>query len=549
MTLNAKSVIIAPKVLLTLLALSLLWSCASIQRPQGGPRDLSPPKLLNAEPKNLTRNFSANKIDLEFDEYFKLNNQYQEITIIPESDKAPEFKIRKKTLSIEFKDSLQANTTYVINFGKAIADVNENNILNNFTYVFSTGNEIDSLSISGEVHNNLTQKPEKDALVFILPVSQDSLFGKKKASIYTTSDSAGNFKLNNLKEGKYNIYALKEESPNKIFDNEKELIAFIKDTIDLTYDVTGIKLDLFKEDPEKIRVNDRKLDTDGKLLYTFNKGLDSPAVKIIEPAELDDQKIVDFSKKADTALIYLKNMSFDSIKVVIYSNNIAVDTSTFRKGKNETFKRNLSLRYNLNSDQQLNPKSNFEITANYPVENSNLAKISITEDSVQLKGFQLEKNLNDPKKFILKYPWKLEKAYRITFDEGTFTNIYGDINKKILTAFTVNNPENYGTMILNINLPADSSKSYIVELLNERKEVLSSTKITKDMKLNYPDYAVGKYSVRVIYDANNNGQWDSGSVKNRRQPEYIWNYEKEIILRANWEAEEKIDIPNQPPML
>src|SRR5690606_28614352 len=104
---------------------------------------------------------SASKIDLEFDEYFKLNNQYQEITIIPESDKAPEFKIRKKSLSIEFKDSLQANTTYVINFGKAIADVNENNILNNFTYVFSAGNEIDSLSISGEVHNNLTQKPEK----------------------------------------------------------------------------------------------------------------------------------------------------------------------------------------------------------------------------------------------------------------------------------------------------------------------------------------------------------------------------------------------------
>src|SRR5690606_33228448 len=142
--------------------------------------------------------------------------------------------------------------------------------------------------------------------------------------------------------------------------------------------------------------------------------------------ELDAQKILEYSRQLDSATIYLKDMSFDSIKVVISSKNQPVDTVTFRKGKKETFTRNLALRYNLNNDQQLNPQSNFEITANYPIEGTNISKISITEDSVAIKGYQLEKVPGNTKKFILKYPWKPEKNYRLTFDAGTFKTIYDD---------------------------------------------------------------------------------------------------------------------------
>jgi len=122
--------------LLSLTTVLVFFGCANIVKPQGGPRDVTPPVLLKATPLNMTRYFASKVIQLDFDEYFKLNSQYTEITMSPVPDKQPEYKIKKRRLIINLKDTLQKNTTYVINFGKAIADVNEGNILQNFTYVF-----------------------------------------------------------------------------------------------------------------------------------------------------------------------------------------------------------------------------------------------------------------------------------------------------------------------------------------------------------------------------------------------------------------------------
>jgi len=217
-------------VILSIFSLSLiLYGCANRQLPQGGPRDHTPPKLLKATPGNMTRNFKAKQIQLEFDEFFKLNNEFTEISISPTPAKLPEYKVRRKSLIIDLKDSLEKNTTYVINFGKAIGDVNENNILKNFTYVFSTGIHIDSLSISGNVINNETQLKENNVTVMLFTLKQDSLlFGKKRPTIFTTTDSSGNFTLSNLHPDEYRIYALKETTPNKIYDKDDELISFTK---------------------------------------------------------------------------------------------------------------------------------------------------------------------------------------------------------------------------------------------------------------------------------------------------------------------------------
>jgi len=166
-----------------LVLLFLISACASVQSPTGGPRDTDPPKIVKETPKNLTRNFSATEIQIEFDEFIKLVNEYTEISISPAIDIPPVYKARKQILEIKFDQKLEEKTTYTINFGKAITDVNESNVLKNYTYVFSTGNEIDSLSIGGNVINSITREKLKDVTVFILPVRQDSLFGKKKASI------------------------------------------------------------------------------------------------------------------------------------------------------------------------------------------------------------------------------------------------------------------------------------------------------------------------------------------------------------------------------
>ncbi|MFD0795334.1 Ig-like domain-containing domain [Mucilaginibacter litoreus] len=541
---NQKSVFLNKNFFLVI-ALFLVYGCASIQRPQGGPRDLTPPKLLKATPENMTRNFNAKQIRLEFDEFYKLSNQYQEITISPTQEKQPEYNINRKNLIIEFKDTLQKNTTYVINFGKAIQDVNESNVLKNFTYVFSTGPHIDSLSMSGNVVNSTTNEKEKEATVMIFPISQDSLlFGKKKPSIFTTTDSSGNFSLNNLHEGTYRIYALKEASPDKIFNNDAELIAFSNKPIVLNKDTSNIKLSLFKQIPDNFRVTEKKFNNDGTISIVFNRRLEKPSLKILYPPNLDNQKIVEYNKTLDSGKVYMRNMDFDSLSVAILENNKPLDTIYQRKGRKESFVRNLVFKYNLNRDGRLKPGNDLHITANLPIESYEQGLITLSEDSVNVT-YNLTKDTADIKSVYVKYRFRPGRKYQLLINESAFTDIYGDKNKKTGIPFEADKPENYSTLTLKVTVP-DTSKSYVVELLDAQKVVLRSDAITKTTSLTYKGYLTGKYNVRVVYDRNKNGRWDSGNVKQRLQPENIWIYDKEITLRPNWEAEEPISVPKEP---
>lgn len=524
----------------------MLFGCAAQQQPQGGPRDVTPPVLVKALPANKTRNFVAKEINLEFDEFIKLSNQYTEITMSPTMEKQPEYTANKKHLRIVFKDTLHKNTTYVINFGKAIQDVNESNVMKNFTYVFSTGPHIDSLSISGTVTNTLTQEKEKDVTVMLFPLKQDSLlFGKKKPSIYTTTDSSGNFSLNNLHENQYRIYALKEASPDKIFNNDNELIAFLKKPINLTADTSNVKLNLFKQFPEKFRFSEKRFDSDGKMLFVFNKALLNPSIKIIYPADINNQKYVDFSKTKDTASVYVKYMNFDSIRVAVYDNNKPIDTTYLLKGKKESFVRIFSFKYNISNDK-LKPGNDLKITSNLPIENIESSQITLKEDSIGLgsSDYTLTKDTGNFKTLTLKYRWRQNAKYELIFADGAFTDIYGDKNKYTFKKFQVDKPENYSSLTLKVTLP-DTSKAYVIELLDEKKTVLQTNAITRSGPIAYKNILTGKYIVRVIYDENRNGKWDSGNVHLKKQPENTWVNEKEITLRPNWEAEEPVIVPKE----
>lgn len=541
---NTKCLLFA-KILLSFYVLLVIFSCASIQRPMGGPRDRTPPKLLKATPENMTRNFNARQIVLTFDEYFKLANTYQEISISPSMEKQPEYKTKDKSLVINLKDSLTKNTTYVINFGKAIADVTEGNIVKNFTYVFSTGPHIDSLSISGSVSNTQTGEKEKDATVMLFPLKQDTAyFGKKKPSIFINTDSAGNFSLNNLHDGDYRIYALKEASPDKIYNSDAELIAFLKNPIHLSSDTSGIQLRLFRQTPEKFRVVDKRFNPDGALFFTFNKSLVAPDMKVNYPAELDKEKLIDFSKNKDTATVYMRNMDFDSISVSFADQGKILDTIALRKGRKESFERTVGFRYNINVDNKLKPNTDLLLTATIPIESFDQSHVVLTEDSVAVTNFTLQKQPNSMKGFVLKYRWKQNLHYELTLQEEAFTDIYGTKNKRSLKRFMIDKPENYGNLTLKVNVP-DTTKNYIVQLIDGQKNVMRTDVISKSTSLLYKDYFATKYRVKVTYDDNSNGRWDSGNVKQRTYPENIWTDTKDISLRPNWDQEETVEIPKE----
>ncbi len=528
---------------LILSCIGLIFSCASMRTPEGGPRDQTPPKVLRMEPKNYTTNFSGNKVTIEFDEYFNLQSEFKEFSISPEQEKPPILKKQKKNLLISFQDSLEKNTTYTLNFGNAIVDVNEGNILKNFTYVFATGPKLDSLSISGNVTNTETGKPELDATVFIIPIEKDSIFGIKKATIFTTTDSAGNYSLKNLRQDKYKIYALKETGGDKIYQQNTDEIAFLKDTIDLKQNIENIKLGIFKENSTTFRITDRKFNQDGSITFVFNQQLIKPELIVISSKSIEDNKLIRFSKNNDSAKVWLKDLTFDSIKMAIKSNAITLDTVTFTRDKKDTYTRIIQLTDNAQNGI-INPFKPYKFFLNLPISNIDISKIKILEDSTAKTNYTIEKDSIDILAYSIKYPWKNKSIYNISFGENTFTENFGAKNKEIKKTIKLASKDEYATLKVTVNVP-DSNKNYILELLNEKKEVISSNIITKKDTISYINYKAGIYYTRVVYDANKNGKWDTGNLKQQAQPEKIWYNPSEYSMKANWDREEILTIPKE----
>ncbi len=222
-------------------------SCANAGAPTGGPVDKEPPVIEESFPENGTINFTAEKIEITFDEFLKLDNVNQKLIISPPLDEKPEVKLKGKTLVIEINNELKDSTTYTFNFNDAITDLNEGNPIKEYKYVFSTGNYIDSLQISGNLKNAFDYKPELESFVLLYNSDEDSVPLKEKPYYITKTDAKGNFKFTNLANNKYLIFALEDKNSNYIFDLPNERISFIdsllepKAEIEITVDTIQLE--------------------------------------------------------------------------------------------------------------------------------------------------------------------------------------------------------------------------------------------------------------------------------------------------------------------
>ena len=535
---------IIPIFLSLILGISSFIGCGTPGQLVGGPRDSIAPKVLKMRPENFKTNFNAEKIEIEFDEYFKIENEAKEFSVSPEFERQPTLKVRKKILEVSFQDTLEKNTTYTLNFGKSIADINEGNYIKNFTYVFATGPKLDSLGLSGRVTNAMTGAPEIEAVVMIFPLGRDTIFGKKKASIYTTTDSSGNYSLKNLRADTYKIYAIKEKSSDKIYQQATDEVGFLKDSVVLNENKTDINLKVFKEDALIFRVTDRKLNSDGSIFMAFNQRLKKPTIRVIEPAGLDENKLLRFNSTNDSLKLWLKDLSFDSTKVTISDEGKVLDTIKFSRGKKETYTRNVNATDNLEGNL-LNPNKPLKLTFNFPIEKLDATKITLTEDSVSKSGLLIEKDTSDFLSYVVRYPWIAKRTYEIKFGAGAFTAIFDAKNKEFVRSFDLSSRDNYGTLQLKVAV-TEPKNQYILQVIDENDGLISSSTFQKDTTVRFTNYRAGKYFVRVIYDTNKNGKWDTGSVKEGRQPEKVYNEPKELSIKANWDRNEAITIPKEP---
>jgi hypothetical protein len=206
--------------------------CANIVPPTGGPRDTIPPEIIKSTPPNYSTNFTGPGIHIEFDELIQLRNINQQFIITPPQRQRPDFRVRGRDLFIELKSDLIANTTYTLNFGNAIVDLNEGNALSNFEFVFSTGDIIDSLNYSGIVLNAFDNEPVEGAVVMLYDQLQDSIPYLQIPLYATRTGKDGRFRLNNLRADTFLVFALKDENNNYLYDRPgEEAIAFLNDHI------------------------------------------------------------------------------------------------------------------------------------------------------------------------------------------------------------------------------------------------------------------------------------------------------------------------------
>lgn len=207
---------------LSVVGVSMLASCARMGQPDGGWYDETPPRVIGASPVQGAVHNTQKKVSIFFDEYIKLENATEKVVVSPPQLEQPEIKAAGKRIEVKLLDSLRANTTYTIDFSDAIVDNNENNPLGNFTYSFSTGNNIDTLQVEGNVVLAENLEPVKGILVglYSAPQFNDSTFLTTPLLRVARADSRGHFIIRGVAPGTYHVMALADADGNYCFSQK-----------------------------------------------------------------------------------------------------------------------------------------------------------------------------------------------------------------------------------------------------------------------------------------------------------------------------------------
>lgn len=289
--------------------------CANIVPPSGGPRDSIPPALVAASPKDSVTNFTGDRITLTFDEFVEIQNAFENVLVSPTPNNVPNITYKLRNVTIRLKDTLEPNTTYSINFGNALRDVNEGNIYKDFTYVFSTGRTLAQNTLSGKVIMAETGKIDTTLIVVLHRNLQDSAVAKEKPRYVAKLDGKGNFTFRNLPAGTFALYAIPNEF-SRHYDDTTKPFAFADSAINTTQNtpVTLYAYQLTKRDtanktakPATARERKQEKQNKQEKQLRFQNNLESGNQSLLDSLELTFTQPI---KTFDTTKIILANKDF-----------------------------------------------------------------------------------------------------------------------------------------------------------------------------------------------------------------------------------------------
>ena len=587
-----------------------MHSCANMgSGPQGGPRDLTPPKFILSTPERSAVNSKPQKAEIIFDEYVVLKDA-QDVIVSPPMEMAPEIKSVGKKVSITFKDSLEENATYIIDFGDKITDFREGNPIKNYYFEFATGNQIDSFCISGNIVDAYTLVPQENITIGVYSDWTDSTLATKKFERITKTDNYGRFILRGLKEKPYHLCAVKDDNTNFRYDAPGESLAWIDtvitprkkmvercDTIWKTVDRDS----LLGLEPGNVRTDTSIVDSvickerpyylpDSIEMRLFAKAVPFQAFKKAERREArkltlyftNDKKQIqkpsikptNFTPTVDDWFIVEPSVTTDTIHYWIKDTNIVkqdtlefamtyiatdsvgefveqTDTVTSIYKKVRVSKKEEREAKKKKAALNISISKSVEINGTPTIE---FATPTFDFDPGALVVHERKDTTEKPLPFTTVAADSCGKRYKLegNWEEGQSYVVTVDSGK----VRDIYGLESDSTILIFRKKEKNEYSNIILKMENLPAgdvivELVDKDKIVrrgypKDNKVEFINVIPGSYAARLIVDTDKNGDWTTGDYNGMKQPEDVYFFEKTLSVSANWDYEENWAIGKLP---
>jgi len=507
----------------------LFYACATPVAPTGGEADNEPPKVKVTQPINGLTNFSVDKIEFIFDEFIVYSSSTDKLLITPPMPSKPKINVKGKKLIIQLPDSLVDNTTYNISFLGAISDYSVGNSIDILNYVFSTGDYIDSASISGFVKDAKSNTTLENITVGLYGIEDTGILIYSTPKYLGKTDKNGQFKINYIKDGEYILAALEDKNLNFIFDQSSERISIPSNPIFIN-NKTVLEQEIYLfSNSSKTLVNDYKLLNNNKLYFYFNNEIEQLSLDV-NPYFKDDFYELNYTN--DTLFYYWSNDTLSATTFYFDLNNESKDTIVVNYAKNKVLQ-NIRL-------PQTNVPKNEAIVINFP-----LLITAVNNDLIHLKDsfnnsipFTTNFNKNNLK---ISASLKENENYKITIDSSAVNYFTATHNKKAFNAKVKIIDEKFKSkLILTFN---DTKKeNFVLELLNEKQVKIKQYNIDNLEELEISNLNEGIYYIRIYHDFNSNGKWNTGNLEANLEAEKTLFYSPKIEIKANWDKELSINL-------
>lgn len=580
-------------VIATFLPLMFMHSCANTtEAPSGGLKDTIPPYIIDITPLPGTTNVPTHeaKFVFKFNEYVNIKTA-SNIFLSPPQQKPLKARMKGKELIVTTEEDLNPNTTYTITFTDAIADVNEQNMFAGYTYVFSTGDKIDSMLLTGTVLDCNTLSPIKNATVLLHKSQRDSAIFDTRPYAAAKTDDWGFFTLPFIQDTLYRLYAIKDSNNDNILQPDTELVGFIDslirpvqvahDTVKemLKYDMldtlnclarnSEYEIVLFKEVPSKQFIMNKERISERAAYITFTAH-DAIIEKLNVDGYRDNQIITQFNLERDSLEIWLNSRRPfpDTMKVSIdyyktdslgdlaltneqFKLNLSNEKKTFSKrSRRDINKNDTTCVINLTANPKMVEQNGFLLEFSYPIIQESFDEmklISINPRQVEeIVKTTVERDSLNLRRYIIRPETAMQVGYEYTLKlpHRGFRDINGYYSDS--TEVTCSLPTDDKLSTLTTEVVGVDRKIIIDLLLGEKTEVIRSYIVEKDQSLRFPYLNTGKYRIRITEDKNRNSLVDTGSILLRRQPErvkfYEVNGERSIEVPSGSEVQQTIDI-------